>query len=66
MTIFIETDPWPRLKPKIQGKIQDTKDGFIHCVTLEGMRKEQGFLEALEWVLEEAKPPRPPREDDNE
>lgn len=64
MTIYIESDPWPQLKPKILAKIQETKDGVFHCATIEGLRKEQGFLEALEWVLEEAKPPKPEIDDE--
>jgi hypothetical protein len=30
------------------------------------MRKEQGFVECLDWVIEQAKPPRPPRKDDDD
>lgn len=62
---FIETDPWPVLKPKIMAERQRRIEGLLHVSTLEGMRQEQGWVAALDWVLEEATP-KPYRRDDSD
>jgi hypothetical protein len=66
MSLFdlIETDPWPTLKPKIMREREDRLNALLHAATLDGMRQQQGFIEALDWVIEEAKPKMAPREND--
>ena len=59
---LIETDPWPTLKPKIMAERAARIEGLLHVPTLDGMRQQQGFVEALDWVLEEARPKPAPRE----
>jgi len=61
---LIETDPWPTLKPKILQEREDRMESLLHAATLEGVRQQQGFIEALDWVIAEAKPKPAPREDD--
>lgn len=63
---LIETDPWPLLKPKILEKRTHELEGLLHAATLDGLRQRQGFIEALDWVLAEAKPKPMPKEDDND
>lgn len=58
---LIETDPWPTLKPKIMAERADRMEALLR-VTKEALPQQQGFIEALDWVLEEAKPKIMPRE----
>ena len=41
----------------------DKIEGLLHAATLDGLRQQQGFVEALDWVLAEAKPAPVRRED---
>jgi acyl-CoA hydrolase len=59
MTIeLIESGDWPSLRRKIEAKRTEYVDGLLR-VTPEALRGEQQFIAALDWVLEEAKPPMP-------
>lgn len=60
---FIETDPWPVLKPKIVAERARRVEDLLHVATLDAMRQEQGFVEALDWVLAEAAPRKYRRDD---
>ena len=60
---LLESDVWPRLRVAIATNRKDRMAGLLNVATLEGMRKEQGYIEALDWVLEEAKTKPPQREE---
>lgn len=51
-----ETDVWPRLREKIAAERARRIADLLFVSTLEAMRMEQGFVQALDWVLEEARP----------
>ncbi len=53
---LIETDHWPILRQKIVEERARRIDGLLAVATLEGMRKEQGFVDALDWIIDQAKP----------
>ena len=61
-----EYDVWPRVREAILTERGRRMGGLLHVATLEGMRMEQGFIEALDWVLEEAKPKPAPQQKDEE
>lgn len=60
---LIETDPWPRLKQKLVAERMRRIEGLMRASALDALRKEQGFIEALDWVLDEARPQKPQSED---
>ena len=62
---LIESDVWPRLREEIAAERRRRMEGLLNVATLEGMRKEQGFIECLEWVLDRANPPKPDDERPN-
>ncbi len=68
MSLFdlIETDPWPMLKPKIMRERENRLEDLRHAPTWEGFQRQNGFIEALDWVIAEAKPKAPPREAEDE
>lgn len=63
---FIETDTWPDLRPRVQTERTARLQGMLFVATIDMLKYEQGFIAALDWVLEEAKPKPQPREDDDD
>lgn len=61
---IVDYDPWPRVSAAIQAERDRRMSGLLHVPTIEGMRKQQGFIEALDWVLEEAQPKPVPKQDE--
>lgn len=61
---LIESDSWPLLRQKIAAERERRLNDLLHVATLEGMRKEQGFIDALDWIVDEAKPKPRPSEDE--
>lgn len=68
MTIpdLIETDVWPVLRFKIEKERAGRINDLVGVQTLDEMRRQQGFIECIDWVLEEAKPKPRPRDDNDE
>ena len=61
MTISIlDPDVWPRVERAIIEERARRMSDLLHVATLDGMRQQQGFIEALDWVMAEARPPPPP------
>lgn len=63
---LIESDDWPRIRHAIQVERARRIEGLLFVATLDGMRKQQGFIEALDWVTEEALPKPVPSTDEDE
>ena len=63
---LIESDSWPVLKPKIVEERAKRIGDLLYVTTIDALRQQQGFVEALNWVLDQAKPPQPTREDDDD
>lgn len=61
---LIESDSWPLLRQKIAIKRAECFEDLLNIATLESMRKQQGFIEALDWLVDEAKPKPRPAEDE--
>lgn len=57
-----ETDVWPKLGRKIAEEIDQRVQG-LRLVTPDRLVREQTWIEALQWVLDEAAP-KPPREEE--
>ena len=55
---LLESDVWPRLRGEIAAEKQSRLEGLLHVTTLDGMRKEQGFIGALDWIMTRANPPK--------
>ena len=63
---LIESDEWPAIRARIGNERVRRVEGLLRVGSLESLRLQQGFIEALDWVLEEAKPkPAPPPDDDD-
>lgn len=56
-----ETDIWPRVARAVVEERARCMQGLLHVRSLEDMRRQQGFIEALDWVLDEARPAPQPR-----
>lgn len=52
MSIIIETDVWPVLRQKIHEERGDRLESLLHAQTLDGLTRQQGFIEALDWVMD--------------
>lgn len=64
---FVESDEWPALKARITAERARRIEGLLYVGSMEGLKHEQGWVECLDWVLEEAKPkPQPVEEDADE
>jgi hypothetical protein len=61
-----ETDHWPHIEREIRAERDRRIGDLLYVATLDAMRKEQGFVEALDWVLQLAhpKPPAKSAEED--
>lgn len=55
---LIESDVWPSIRQKIEVERDRRVEGLLQ-VTPEGLRGEQKFIAALDWVLEQARPKMP-------
>ena len=51
-----ESDVWPRVARAIYDERTRRIEGLLHIQSIEAMRLEQGFIEALDWVVAESKP----------
>ena len=61
-----ESDVWPRVARAIVEERDRRMQGLLYVGSLEAMRHQQGFIEALNWVMDEAKPlPARTTEDDD-
>lgn len=56
-------DVWPRLRRAIEVERGRRIADLLYVATLEGMRQQQGFIEALDWILAEAQPKPETREE---
>ena len=56
-----QSDIWSDLKRKIEKERAARLEGLLH-VTPEGLRGDQQFIAALDWVLNEATPQPAPKE----
>lgn len=56
---LIETDHWPVLRQKIAAERERRMADLLHVATLDGMRQQQGFIEALDWIAAQAEPAPP-------
>lgn len=65
-TSLTEVDVWPRVAVAIEAERDRRMGDLLHVATIEGMRKQQGFIEALDWVLEEGRPKPRPKQDEEE
>ena len=63
---IVEYDLWPRVSTAIQIERARRMGDLLHVATVEGMRKQQGFIEALDWVLAEAQPKLQPKHEEDE
>lgn len=63
---LIDTESWPAIRGRIIVERAQRMTGLLHTQTLAAMRYNQGFIECIDWVLEEAmpKPPKLENEDD--
>lgn len=59
---LIESDVWPSIRRKIQEKRAECIEGLLH-IHPEGLRGEQKFIAALDWVVEQAMPKKPDNEE---
>lgn len=50
-----ETDIWSRVVAAIRAEQDRRMAGLLRIATLEDMRREQGFLDGLQFVLDEAR-----------
>lgn len=55
---LIESDVWPSIRHKIQAERERRVEGLLHT-TPEGLRGEQQFIAALDWVVEQSRPATP-------
>lgn len=60
---IVETDVWPRLGRKIAEEIDQRVQG-LRKIAADHLVREQTWIEALQWVLDEAAPKPPRREED--
>lgn len=51
-----ETDVWPRLSGAIMDERAARHDGLLHVTTIDQLIRQQSWIEALDWVLAEARP----------
>jgi hypothetical protein len=63
---LLEPESWPALRERIHQERARRVEGLLRVMNLDGLKNQQGFIEALDWVLEEAKPKPPPRDDDDD
>jgi hypothetical protein len=63
---LIDTESWPAIRGRIQIERERRIEGLLYVLDMHGLKKEQGFIEALDWVLEEAKPKPKVRERDDD
>lgn len=61
---IVDYDPWPRVSVAITAERDRRMSDLLHVATIEGMRQEQGFIAALDWVLAEAQPKPVPKHDE--
>ncbi|HWG71258.1 MAG TPA: hypothetical protein VN692_17710 [Steroidobacteraceae bacterium] len=61
-----ESDLWPRVARSIVEERARRLRDLLHVGTVEAMRKEQGFIEALDWVVGEASPKPEPRQQEDD
>jgi hypothetical protein len=61
---IVDYDPWPRVSVAIEAERARRMGDLLHVATIEGMRKEQGFIEALDWVLDQALTKPAPKHDE--
>ena len=59
---LIESDSWPSLRQKIADERAERLEGFLHISTWEAFLQQRSFVEALDWIMAESRPKRPPRE----
>lgn len=50
---IVDTEQWPAIRHKIMEERERRVDGLLH-VTPEGLRGEQQYIAALDWVLLQA------------
>lgn len=63
---IVDYDPWPRVSADIQVERARRIGDLLHVATIEGMRAQQGFIEALDWVLAQAQPKPQPKHDEED
>ncbi len=63
---LIESDVWPAIRQKISEERERRLSDLLNVATIEEMRAQQGFIEALDWVVNEARPRRQPTENDED
>lgn len=56
MPIILDSEIWPRVQQRITAERARRVEGLLICRP-EGLLREQGFVEALDWVIEQSKPP---------
>lgn len=61
-----ETDVWPRVAAAIEVRRMELLHGFLHATDYMSVVRVQGQIDALEWVLAEARPKPVPRRDEEE
>ena len=59
---FIESDTWPLIRQKIEAERARRIEGLLH-VGPDGLRGEQKFIAALDWVVDQAYPKAPDNEE---
>lgn len=59
---LVDVESWPRIKAAIIKERIDRAEGLLH-IAPEGLRGQQQFIAALDWVLEQANPPQPDNEE---
>lgn len=62
---LIESDVWPRLRSVIMQEREERMEALLR-VSPDKLAAQQGFVEALDWVMEEAKPKPPPRREEED
>jgi len=58
-----ESDVWPRVARAIRENRAECMEGLLRCADLDAIRRMQARVETLDWVMDEAKPKKPPQED---
>jgi hypothetical protein len=58
------SDPfaWPVIREKIAAERAERVEGLLHA-TPEGLRGDQQFIAALDWVVEQSQPPKQDNEE---
>ena len=62
---LIESDVWPRLRLAIMDERERRMEALLR-VSPDKLQAQQGFIEGLDWVMQEAKPNPPRREKEEE